>query len=546
MATPRTTSTGTIYCIAGGTRGDQQPLIMTAKRLQAMGYKIIVCIGTEGKDWVKQWGFEMIEFASFEKVVNENQAVRASAESGNFTDFFEALGESLSDNVPKEITAVYNAITADKSAVGIVCTSTHWYVATVLQKKLGIYGMSMFMSPFFPTSDFAPYMIDTRDPSTWQSLGPPFDTMTEPPVGAYVDLWTAMFNSLVGSLLPAYKQTIQLCDAEELFDFASDEEEKEYWTEQILNGDHSESNVMFVYSKLLVENGPSGVTQKQFDAQLSFIFDENDNTSNTSMSPFDDRMQVFLKAGEPPIYFGWGSMSREKNDDLLRAAVGSCKRLGKRGIILGGWAHLHLGMLDKEEDADLIAYCNAGNIYFTEKANHILLFPECACAVVHGGIGTTACILRSGKPGIITPCWWDQNFCGDRLEKLGVGRRGPHFSRLNEDNLSALLSEVLSEPRYAVTCPKMREALLAEEPGDVLAAKRIDAGIKAKLATSLKRTPSLQRQASMQHRVSQHSRTLLGNIGKVPSKRDLGVSTGPVRAPKRGGSCWTWMTCCKL
>jgi len=527
MATPGAISTGTIYCIAGGTRGDQQPLIMTAKRLQAMGYKIIVCIGDEGKDWIKQWGFEMIEFASVEKIINENQAVRAAAESGNFTDFIE-LSKLACDTLPKEINAVYDAITADKSAIGVVCTSTHWYIATILQRKLGIYGMSMLMSPFFPTSDFPPYMIDTRDPATWQSLGPPFDAMTEPPVGAYVDLWSAMFNSMIEMSLPAFKQAKQLCDAEDLFDFASDGEEKEYWMEQILNGDHSESNVVFLYSKLLVENGPSGATQKQFDAQLSFVFDDNANTSKTSMSPFDDRMQAFLKAGEPPIYFGWGSMSRERNDDLVRAAVGSCKRLGKRGIILGGWAHLNLGMLDKEKDCDLIAYCNAGNIYFTEKANHILLFPECACAVVHGGIGTTACILRSGKPGIITPCWWDQNFCGDRLEKLGVGRRGPHFSKLNENNLSALLSEVLSEPRYAVTCPKMREALLAEEPGDLQAAKRIDAGIKAK------------------PRVSQHSRTLLGNIGTAPSKRDLVVSPGLVRKPKRGGSCWTWMACCNL
>lgn len=519
---------------------------MTAKRLQAMGYNIIVCIGGEGKDWIQQWGFEMIEFASFEKVVNENQAIRASAESGNFTDFNEALSKSVCDNLPNEITTVYDAITGDQSAVGVVCTSTHWYVATILQRKLGIYGMSIFMSPLFPTSDFAPYMLDTRDPATWQSLGPPFDTMTEPPVGAFLDLWSAMFNSMIGTFLPVFKQAKQLCDAEDLFDFASDEEEKEYWMEQMLNGDHSESNVVFVYSKLLVENGPSGVTQKQFDAQLSFVFDDNADTSKTSMSPFDDRMQAFLNAGEPPIYFGWGSMSREKNDDLLRAAVGSCKILGKRGIILGGWAHLNLGMLDEDKDGDLIAYCKAGNIYFTEKANHILLFPECACAVVHGGIGTTACILRSGKPGIITPCWWDQSFCGDRLEKLGVGRRGPHFSKLNEDNLSALLSEVLSEPSYAMACPRMREALLAEEPGDLQAARRIDAGIKATLATSLKRSPSHKRQASTQQRVSQHSRTLLGNIGRVPSKRGLVVSPGPARKPGRGGGCWAWMACCSL
>ncbi|CAK0894570.1 unnamed protein product [Prorocentrum cordatum] len=525
MAVPGATSTGTIYCIAGGTRGDQQPLIMTAKRLQAMGYRIIVCIGAEGTDWVKQWGFEMIEFASFEKVVNENQAVRAAADSGNFTDFFEALGKSVNDSLPQEITAVYDAITADKTAVGVVCTSIYWHIATIMQKKLGIYGTSMFMSPFFPTSDFAPYMIDTRDPATWQSLGPPFDTMTEPPVCAYVDLWSAMLNSMTQKFLPAYKQAVQLCNAEGLFEFASDEEAKEYWIEQRLNGEHSESNPLFVYSKVLVENGPSGITQKQFDAQLSFVFDENSNTLQTSMSPFDDRMQAFLKAGEAPIYFGWGSMSRESNDELLRAAVGSCRRLGKRGIILGGWAHLNLEMLDTEKDADLIAYCSAGNIYFAEKANHILLFPECACAVVHGGIGTTACILRSGRPGIVTPCWWDQNFCGDRLEALGVGRRGPHFSKLDEDNLSALLGEVLSEPSYAVTCPRVREALLAEEPGDVQAAARIDAGIRARLATPLERPPSLKHRASVPPRGSQQSRTLLAsNRASMPSKRGLVVA----------------------
>jgi len=150
-------------------------------------------------------GFEMIEFASVEKIINENQAVRAAAESGNFTDFIE-LSKLACDTLPKEINAVYDAITADKSAIGVVCTSTHWYIATILQRKLGIYGMSMLMSPFFPTSDFPPYMVDTLDPATWQSLGPPFDAMTEPPVGAYVELWSAMFNSMIEMSLPAFKQ----------------------------------------------------------------------------------------------------------------------------------------------------------------------------------------------------------------------------------------------------------------------------------------------------------------------------------------------------
>ena len=86
--------------------------------------------------------------------------------------------------------------------------------------------------------------------------------------------------------------------------------------------------------------------------------------------------QAFLKAGEPPIYLGWGSMCRKNNPDLCRAAVGACKIAGKRGIVLGGWAKLNIGMLEEEKDAELLAYCRTGAngkpaIFFTEKANHI-------------------------------------------------------------------------------------------------------------------------------------------------------------------------------
>jgi len=201
-------------------------------------------------------------------------------------------------------------------------------------------------------------------------------------------------------------------------------------------------------------------------------------------------------------------MSREKNDDLVRAAIGACKRLGKRGVVLGGWACLSLDMLDEEKDADLITYANAGNIYFTRKANHIHLLPECACAVVHGGIGTTACVLRSGKPGIITPCWWDQNFCGDRLEKLGVGRRGPHFSQLNADNLSRLLEDVLNDGRCARNCFNMRQALLKEEPGDAKMARNIDEGIMK----MLKKLPSLLRQGAHEGEKARTPREMSGKL----------------------------------
>eukprot|EP00958_Prasinococcus_capsulatus_P002110 scaffold195_cov359-Prasinococcus_capsulatus_cf.AAC.7 len=44
---------GTVYCICGGTRGDQQPVVMIAAGLKQMGYDIVLCVGPEGRSWVR-------------------------------------------------------------------------------------------------------------------------------------------------------------------------------------------------------------------------------------------------------------------------------------------------------------------------------------------------------------------------------------------------------------------------------------------------------------------------------------------------------------
>merc|ERR1712232_180193 len=136
------------------------------------------------------------------------------------------------------------------------------------------------------------------------------------------------------------------------------------------------------------------------------------------------------------------------NADLVRAAVGACKISGKRGIILAGWAHLNLDMLQGEGDAELLHYAKQ-NVFVAETCDHLKLFPRCCCLVTHGGMGTLASMLRSGKPSIVTPVWWDQNFVGDRIEALGVGKRGPHFAQVSGENLATLIDEVTSKPAYS-------------------------------------------------------------------------------------------------
>ena len=42
-----------------------------------------------------------------------------------------------------------------------------------------------------------------------------------------------------------------------------------------------------------------------------------------------------------------------------------------------------------------------------------------------------------------------QNFCGDLLERLGIGKRGPHFAKVTAESLGALIVEVTSDAEIA-------------------------------------------------------------------------------------------------
>merc|ERR1719424_1490649 len=100
--------------------------------------------------------------------------------------------------------------------------------------------------------------------------------------------------------------------------------------------------------------------------------------------------------------------------------------LGKRGIILGGFAQLESrssrtsAVANESDEAALVAYM-AEKILFVRTAPHEWLFPRCAVSVHHGGSGTTAVALRSGKPTIITPCFLDQFGNAEMVARCGCG-----------------------------------------------------------------------------------------------------------------------------
>ncbi|ADH90529.1 Sterol 3-beta-glucosyltransferase [Ancylobacter novellus DSM 506] len=137
----------------------------------------------------------------------------------------------------------------------------------------------------------------------------------------------------------------------------------------------------------------------------------------------DTDLAGFLRAGEPPIYVGFGSMPGTDPEGLTRLVIEGLRRAGRRGLLATGG-----GALGRAEAGE--------RIHFIAGAPHDRLFPLMHATLHHGGAGTTGAALRAGKPMAICPFLGDQPLWARRIEALGVGTRPLDKRRMTADDLA--------------------------------------------------------------------------------------------------------------
>jgi sterol 3beta-glucosyltransferase len=162
----------------------------------------------------------------------------------------------------------------------------------------------------------------------------------------------------------------------------------------------------------------------------------------------DESLQHWLDAGDPPVYFGFGSMP-VRDPEAMTAMIGrACETLGVRGLIGAGWSDL-----DATEQHDRIRVVGA--------VDHAALLPRCTVAVHHGGAGTTAAAVAAGVPSVVCAVAFDQSFWGQRLEDRGIGTWLP-FSEMSETTLVSAIRQLL-DPSVRRRAGALRSQLAAED-----------------------------------------------------------------------------------
>jgi vancomycin aglycone glucosyltransferase len=122
--------------------------------------------------------------------------------------------------------------------------------------------------------------------------------------------------------------------------------------------------------------------------------------------PLSPELQQFLEAGEPPVYFGFGSTRAPQ--DLGSVMIQTARALGRRAIVSRGWAGLSAA--GKERDCLAIGEVNVQ-----------ALFTRVAAVVHHGGAGTTTAAAMAAAPQVVVPQMYDQHYWARRVHDVGIG-----------------------------------------------------------------------------------------------------------------------------
>lgn len=157
--------------------------------------------------------------------------------------------------------------------------------------------------------------------------------------------------------------------------------------------------------------------------------------------PLPESLERFLAAGEAPIIFTPGS-AMHQGVRFFEAAVGACKKLGRRGLLLTRYAD----QLPTDLPADIahFEYLPFGRVA-----------PHAAAIVHHGGIGTLAHGLAAGIPQLLMPMAFDQPDNAARIEKLGVGRAIPP-ERFSAETVAGALDGLLTSEEVRTRCESFK------------------------------------------------------------------------------------------
>jgi vancomycin aglycone glucosyltransferase len=369
-----------------GSRGDVQPLVALAVRLVAGGAQVRLCAPPDFGGWIAGLGIEFVPIGP---------ELRRTAAPGPRV---LPTPEQRQQMIEGTVAAQFATIPAAAQGCDVVVGATALQVAArSVAERAGVpYVYVSYCPTALPSPEHAPPVLTLRG---------------EQPADGSVDnstLWArdaATWNETWGGPLNRQRAALGLPPVDDV-------------------RDHIFTDEPWLAADPTLAPWPGGGVYQPG----AWLLDDT--------APLAPELEAFLDAGEPPVYFGFGSIRAP--EDLAATMVAAARALGRRVVLLTGWAGLEL----PDDAPDCLAI---GDV------NQQALFPRVAAVVHHGGAGTTTAATRAGVPQVVLPQHYDQFYFAGRVEELGIGCAAPDLASLTASLAEALHPEVASSARTVAT-----------------------------------------------------------------------------------------------
>jgi vancomycin aglycone glucosyltransferase len=346
-----------------GSRGDVQPLVALARQLQALGHDARLCVPPDFRDWIDGLGLPVTTIGP------ELRRLTASSPSATAALLTPERRRQLAE---ASVAAQFETVAAAAEGCHVIVAATALQIAArSVAENLGIgYVFAGYCPVVFPSSHHPPPPLPPVP-----GEAPLADT------ASHLERWrrdTDRFNRLFGPSLNTHRAATGLPPVDDVRGYV-------FGARPWLAADPALAP--------WPDDGGDGV----FQTGAWLLPDER---------PLPEDAETFLTAGDPPVYFGFGSIRAPR--DLSAVMIASARALGRRAIVSRGWADLAL----VDDCADCLS---VGEI------NQQALFPRVAAVVHHGGAGTTTAAAMCGTPQVVVPQMFDQHYWAARVEALGIG-----------------------------------------------------------------------------------------------------------------------------
>ncbi len=163
-------------------------------------------------------------------------------------------------------------------------------------------------------------------------------------------------------------------------------------------------------------------------------------------------LQHFLSGDKPVLFFGFGSPGLPNFTQQIRKMIQASQTIGAKALIT-----LPAGEALPSE--------NPQQVLFIQDVPHDWLLPQVSAIIHHGGAGTMAAVLHSGKPMLVLPRAVDQYFWARRASLLGVAptwipqRQLGHWSSAQ---LATIMQSLLTHRSFSSNAQVIGENLSKE------------------------------------------------------------------------------------